>query len=413
MTLAQEHSNIPRLLLEALYNGCNLQELINIGQDLIENPIIVSNMTGKVLALSKNCDFDDHKIKWTNAPVQLPVDYDQKVKTDSITMLLENARYPIQYTKPGDKHSWIFSNIMIRDVCAASIRAYSVRRPFNQRDIEIIDILTKTLSLELQKGSFYRSNRYTLNSFFLSDLLDGTLNDPDIINTRLKNMNWRPKDVFYILTVPINEYRVTDVLVQITTDQLSQILPYSISMFYLDAIVFLVTRSRQQLLTAQDFEKLSLFLKTSDLTAGLSQQFKNLTEAKRAFNNSLNAVHLAKKLNDDRCLVTYDDYLLFHMIDICDKQINVDNFCFQGVYNIINYDTEHGTPFYQTLQCFLSNALNSTATAQELHIHRNTLLYRLDKIRQLADLDFNDGNMILFLLLTIKIVAYRQSLNKQ
>jgi hypothetical protein len=412
MTLTREYSNIPILLLEALYNGCDLQELINIGQDLIENPIIVSNMAGMILALSKNCDFDDHKIKWTDAPAQIPIDYDQRVKTDSITMLLENARYPIQYTKPGDKHSWIFSNIMIRDVCAANIRSYSVRRPFNQRDIDIIDILTKTISLELQKGRFYRSNRYTLNSFFLSDLLDGTLNDPDIINTRLKNMNWRPKDVFYILTVPINEYRVTDVLVQITTDQLSQMLPCSISIFYLDAIVFLMTRSSQQLQPTLDYEKLSLFLETSDLTAGLSQQFKSLTEAKRAFNNSLNAVHLAKKLNDNRSLITYDEYLLFHMVDICDKQINVDNFCNQGVFNIINYDTEHGTPFYQTLQCFLSNALNSTATAQELHIHRNTLLYRLDKIKHLANLDFNDGNLILQLLLTIKIIAYQQSFNK-
>ncbi len=37
---------------------------------------------------------------------------------------------------------------------------------------------------------------------------------------------------------------------------------------------------------------------------------------------------------------------------------------------------------YETVICFCENNLNATATAEKLYLHRNTLLYRLDKIEQ-------------------------------
>jgi DNA-binding PucR family transcriptional regulator len=40
-----------------------------------------------------------------------------------------------------------------------------------------------------------------------------------------------------------------------------------------------------------------------------------------------------------------------------------------------------------TVECFLENSLNVSETARKLFIHRNTLVFRLDKIKQLIGLD--------------------------
>jgi carbohydrate diacid regulator len=48
----------------------------------------------------------------------------------------------------------------------------------------------------------------------------------------------------------------------------------------------------------------------------------------------------------------------------------------------------------KTLEKFVDNELSLTKTAKELHIHRNTLVYRLDKIYEITNLDpkiFNDA----------------------
>lgn len=52
---------------------------------------------------------------------------------------------------------------------------------------------------------------------------------------------------------------------------------------------------------------------------------------------------------------------------------------------------------YKTVQVFLSAGLNLTDAAGELHIHRNTLIYRLDKVKKLIGLDprvFDDALQI-------------------
>lgn len=57
-----------------------------------------------------------------------------------------------------------------------------------------------------------------------------------------------------------------------------------------------------------------------------------------------------------------------------------------------------------TALCFLENNLSISATARELYVHRNTLIYRLDKIMQLTGLDlriFEDA-MKFKVLMTLK-----------
>lgn len=56
----------------------------------------------------------------------------------------------------------------------------------------------------------------------------------------------------------------------------------------------------------------------------------------------------------------------------------------------------------ETLQAFLNNNLNLAATSRELYIHRNTLLYRLDKIENLLGYSINSSQHALHLLLAFK-----------
>jgi carbohydrate diacid regulator len=41
----------------------------------------------------------------------------------------------------------------------------------------------------------------------------------------------------------------------------------------------------------------------------------------------------------------------------------------------------------ETLQAFFDNNMNITDTAKKIYVHRNTLLYRLEKIKQYTGLD--------------------------
>ena len=54
---------------------------------------------------------------------------------------------------------------------------------------------------------------------------------------------------------------------------------------------------------------------------------------------------------------------------------------------LLQEDRENNTDLYYTLKVYLLNENNVTMAADSLHIHRNTLVYRLDKLQKSTGLD--------------------------
>jgi DNA-binding PucR family transcriptional regulator len=72
------------------------------------------------------------------------------------------------------------------------------------------------------------------------------------------------------------------------------------------------------------------------------------------------------------------------------------------------YDAIHKSDLFHTLYIFLSNERNVVATAKCLFIHRNSLLYRLQRIERLISADLEDVNVRMYLLLSYHIEMQKQ-----
>ena len=58
---------------------------------------------------------------------------------------------------------------------------------------------------------------------------------------------------------------------------------------------------------------------------------------------------------------------------------------------LLQEDRENNTELYYTLKVYLLNENNVTMAADSLHIHRNTLVYRLKQIKECIEADINDN----------------------
>ncbi len=65
-------------------------------------------------------------------------------------------------------------------------------------------------------------------------------------------------------------------------------------------------------------------------------------------------------------------------------------------------DERHGDTLVETLEAFFACNGNSTRAAEMLHLHRNSLLYRLNQAKELLDQDLDDPELRLALQLAIK-----------
>jgi purine catabolism regulator len=60
---------------------------------------------------------------------------------------------------------------------------------------------------------------------------------------------------------------------------------------------------------------------------------------------------------------------------------------------LIEYDREHGAELVKTLGAFFEGKCGPKEAASILGVHRNTVLYRLERIRELTGLDLDDAEV--------------------
>jgi sugar diacid utilization regulator len=65
----------------------------------------------------------------------------------------------------------------------------------------------------------------------------------------------------------------------------------------------------------------------------------------------------------------------------------VRSFYEDTVAPLVRYDEQYSTDLLHTLDAYLSNDCNMKATAAAIHAHRHTVSYRLDRVRELTELD--------------------------
>ena len=70
---------------------------------------------------------------------------------------------------------------------------------------------------------------------------------------------------------------------------------------------------------------------------------------------------------------------------------------------LLAYDAAHHTDFYHTLYVYLCQERSIADTARALNLHRNSLLYRLKRLRELLDADLDDPLVRLHILLSYEI----------
>ena len=92
-----------------------------------------------------------------------------------------------------------------------------------------------------------------------------------------------------------------------------------------------------------------------------------------------------------------------HRLQACEE---ADTFYDQTLAPLIAYDAEHDAELVVTLEVFFAHHGNVSQTAQALHLHRNSLLYRLERIREITGMDLDSADDRFALQLALKLKAF-------
>ena len=107
-----------------------------------------------------------------------------------------------------------------------------------------------------------------------------------------------------------------------------------------------------------------------------------------SINSAINKINLAKKFSLPLDIIGENDLVFEEIIDNINdsKKKEIINRFYDGFRKLDN-------EMIKTIEVFFECGLNLSEGAKELYIHRNTLIYRLDKVQKYTGFDIRNFNM--------------------
>ena len=138
---------------------------------------------------------------------------------------------------------------------------------------------------------------------------------------------------------------------------------------------------------------------------GIGTAVESLTDIHRSFIEAQTAMQIGGIFDKDKCILNYNSLGLGRLIYELPEST-----CLTFLNEIFhagaleNLDEE----YLYTIQKFFDNNLNISETSRQMYVHRNTLVYRLEKIRKITGLDltrFDDAIVFKIAMLVNKYLS--------
>ncbi|ALA41444.1 MULTISPECIES: PucR family transcriptional regulator [Paenibacillus] len=128
---------------------------------------------------------------------------------------------------------------------------------------------------------------------------------------------------------------------------------------------------------------------TADYYLGIGSA-KKLWELLQSYNEARRAITVAQRLYPDKRVCKYSDIEMHYMLGEAMDKEEFSNLFERKLGRLQQYDRSHGSDLLKTLFYYLENRGSLVDTANYLFIHRNSVKYRLERIRDMTDFDLND-----------------------
>ncbi|MBQ3791896.1 MAG: helix-turn-helix domain-containing protein [Clostridia bacterium] len=139
---------------------------------------------------------------------------------------------------------------------------------------------------------------------------------------------------------------------------------------------------------------------------GIGSVSENIKDLARSFKEAQVAIEVGKVFDTERNIVSYENLGIGRLIYQLPTTL-----CEMFLHEVFKEDTFEllDRETLSTIQCFFENNLNVSETSRKMFVHRNTLVYRLEKINKLTGLDLREFDNAITFKVALMVKRYLQT----
>jgi len=379
-------------LSQSLLRKDGPEAIAAIGERVLGNPIFLSDTTTKVLLFSNMealLGVQDELIQSITTHGFVTAEFFDKYEYPALLASIENSSGAfLCKSRFAAKEDRIIARLTVNDSYYGWIVAFPRFRPFQEGDCEIMDVLAGVLTVELEKktGDHTFSHREGL----LLELMSGHLTNDDEFWTRANYLGWRKSSHYHVVVIGQSP-------AQIDPSKPRAVLAYKnqLALSFPDIQIIPIRNHLALLLETERVEPilvpLQRFLAGHQLSAAVSSSFQSILQFSEHYEQASGILDIGPRVCPDDMIYSYNTLYLHHYVAAFSKTYPPESCYMPEFLALLRYDAQYHTNYLETLRVYLKHR-NAISTAAALHIHRNTMNYRLQKIQEIAGQDLTEGD---------------------
>ncbi|MCR4435874.1 MAG: helix-turn-helix domain-containing protein [Clostridiales bacterium] len=398
------HTRIQNAII--LHSG--IDKVLNIAAEKLDNPIALFDTTASLVQWAGTFSEDISGSIWDNALHKgYTMDYFSYEEWKDLTQKMSNSDMPFLFHSSNDPmHSMLACPLKIGGKFIASLGMTSINAPFTDGQIRLIAFIKEMLEMALNNSTSLRHAAES-TSYYVECLLNGLSVDEKIITYYLKRRGWKINDSYCLLnfSYPIKPNN-HDTILQPYIGRIEHKFPLGLLCSHEESVIVILNTSDYSV-TASDFQDMMQELyEKFQLQCGISAEFYNFLDLKYYYIQSKSALTEGRREKPQQAFYYYLDYYQSNLVHALDSVASLKSLCHPRILQMWKNNDSSQLSLIHTLYTYLLNGQNITTTAAALHIHRNTLLYRLDKISDYLYVDFENlsSDMLFYLLMSCIII---------
>lgn len=286
----------------------------------------------------------------------------------------------------------------------------------NEFDRLVLTYGADVCAIEMAKNRAIASAVEQTRGDWIQMWLSGTPADDDLLRTRAQQAGFEPGSqyivaVYRAITQTRQSMRLESVISLVRDDISRRGINGAVGQ-YVDVVVALYPLDSEdgnalgRARSAIETVRAQLAQRSPDMVvaAGISRPATGLSSLRDAYREAKDAVGIADELSDCDSTTYYGDLKLYQLL-LALKERNLEHlqhFHQDALGPLLAHDKRKQSDLIRTLSGFFAANGNLAKAAQDLDVHRNTLVYRLERISDLTELDLDDSDNRLILHLALK-----------
>lgn len=416
LTYYQRRSSGIQSVLRGFLQDRGLQFMVDSAYTVLRNPIFISDITNTYLAWV----YDEDSFQ-PNGPFAKFVLGDiltghieeaalEFIRTSGIDSALRSSSGTIRRYHPNFRVDVLYGVLRIQNVMVGRIWMPAIEHPFTQMDEELFESLTRLVEQELRRSSHRGRTGKDYHAAMLADLLTVTHLDRDILSRSKTAFHIAEgSELFAAVAVPGEEVTKQPALAMLQ-EKWKQVFPSQQATVLDGRLVMLFS-----LPPGGDIQRSMLrdFALQNNLLVGVSNRFQSLEQIQHEYQQAIRTVELSRELRLAEPVITFDDVAVFELLQCYRGQGKVSSLVSPHIRRLYDYDRENGSDYLKTLEAYFAYQGKPQAICDALHIHKNTLLYRIKRISSMFGLKLDNGEEVLKYQLSIAIIRYVSCINQE